>query len=70
MDSVGITCISGIQIKANSSNTDIVYINNSSGMTAGYELDPAESVFFKLQNTNKVYLKSKTGTQIISYFAS
>ena len=70
MDSTGVTCINGIQIKANSSNTDIVYINNTSGMTAGYELDPAQSVFLKLQNTNKIYLKAKTGTQVISYFAS
>lgn len=70
MYSAGITCVNGVQIKANSSNTDIVYINNSSGMTSGYELDPNESIFLKLQNVNKVYLASKTGTQIISFFAS
>lgn len=70
MYAAGITCVNGIQIKANSSNTDIVYINNSSGMTAGYELDPNESIFLKLQNANKVYLAAKTGTQIVSFFAS
>jgi hypothetical protein len=70
MYSAGITCINGIQIKANSSNTDIVYINNSAGMTSGYELDPNESIFLKLQNANKIYLAAKTGSQIVSFFAS
>jgi hypothetical protein len=66
----GLTCVYGVQIKANSSNTDIVYINNTSGMTMGYELDPKESVFLKIQNLNKIYLTAKTGTQIVSFFAS
>lgn len=70
MYSTGMTCVNGIQIKANSSNTDIVYINNSAGMTFGYELDPSESVFLKIQNANKVYLAAKTGSQIVSFFAS
>lgn len=70
MYSAGMTCVNGIQIKANSSNTDIVYVNNTGSMTVGYELDPNDSVFLKLQNVNKVYLASKSGTQIVSFFAS
>jgi hypothetical protein len=70
MYSAGMTCINGVQIKAGSANTDIVYINNTSGMSTGYELDPSESVFLKIQNANKIYLASKTGTQVISFYAS
>jgi hypothetical protein len=72
MDSAGYTCYAGINIRAISTNTDFVYLGNSSGLVgaSGYALDPGENVFLNIQNTNKVYAISNTGTQVITYMAS
>lgn len=72
MDS-GYTCTSGINIKALSTNTDFVYIGNTSGLVGssfGHALDPGENVFLNIQNTDKVYSISNTGTQTITFVAS
>jgi len=72
MDSAGYTCYAGINIRAISTNTDFVYLGNSGSLVgaSGYALDPGENVFLDIQNTNKVYLISNTGTQVITYMAS
>lgn len=73
MDSGGYTCLAGINIRALSTNTDFVYLGNTSGLIGasfGYALDPGENVFLDIQNTNKIYAISNTGTQVITYMAS
>jgi len=73
MDSGGYTTTAEINIKALSTNTDFVYIGNTSGLVGssfGYALDPGESVSLNVINTNKVYAISNTGTQVITYLAS
>jgi hypothetical protein len=72
MDSAGYTCYAGINIRAISTNTDFVYLGNSGSLVgaSGYALDPGENVFLDIQNTNKVYLISNTGTQVITYMGS
>lgn len=73
MDAAGYTCLAGINIKALSTNTDFVYVGNTSGLIGssfGYALDPGENVFLNIQNTNTLYAISNTGTQVITYMAS
>lgn len=71
MDSAGYTCYAGINIRALSTNTDFVYLGTSTVAGAcGYSLDPGENVFLDIQNTNKVYVITNTGTQVITYMAS
>jgi hypothetical protein len=72
LDSGGYTCSNGVNVKSSSANTDIIYLN-SSGISAsgiGYELDPGQAFFIKVNNTNKIYMKAKSGSQIISFLAS
>jgi hypothetical protein len=73
MDSSGFTCLAGINVKALSTNTDFIYLGNTSGLVGssyGYALDPGEDVFLNIQNTNKIFAVSNTGTQVITYMAS
>lgn len=73
MDAAGFTCLSGINIRALSTNTDFIYLGNTSGLVGssfGYALDPGENVFLDVQNTNTVFAISNTGTQVITYMAS
>ena len=73
MDSSGYTCYSGINLKALSTNTDFIYVGNTSGLIGssfGYALDPGENVFLDIQNTNKIFAISNTGTQVVTYMAS
>lgn len=73
MDSAGFTCLAGINIRALSTNTDFIYLGNTSGLVGssfGYALDPGENVFLDIQNTNKLFAISNTGTQVITYMAS
>lgn len=67
----GFTCYAGVNLKALGSNTDLIYIGNSSvGTSYGYQLEPGENVFLNVGNANNIYAMSKSGTQILSYFAS
>jgi len=66
----GYTTISGINIKASSSNTDLVYINSDGVASIGYELDPGQNIFLDVQNLNTIYLRAKTSSQLVSYMAS
>jgi hypothetical protein len=73
MDTAGFTCLSGINIRALSTNTDFIYLGSTSGLIGssfGYALDPGENVFLDIQNTNTLYAISNTGTQVITYMAS
>lgn len=73
MDSAGYTTTAAINIKALSTNTDFIYLGNTSGLLGssfGYALDPGESVSLNVINTNKIYAISNTGTQVITYIAS
>jgi len=73
MNSGGYTCSSGVNIKALSTNTDFVYIGNTSGFiggSSGYALDPGENVFLDIVNTNKIWLQAASGTQVITFMAS
>lgn len=72
LDVGGYTCSNGVNIKSSTTNTDIIYINNTniSGSGIGYELDPGQAFFIKVNNTNKIYMKAKSGSQIISFLAS
>lgn len=67
----GFTCYAGINLKASSANTDIIYVGDSNLATnLGYNLDPGEQLFLDVGNLNVVYMRAKTSTQSISYFAS
>jgi hypothetical protein len=67
----GFTCTAGINIKALGTNTDLVYLGTSSvGSSYGYQIEPGESVFFNVGNTQIIYAQSKSGTQTLSFFAT
>lgn len=73
LDTSGFTCYYGINLKAISTNTDLMYYGNTSGLDGasyGYQLDPGENIFIKLTNTNKIWVKAASGTQIVVYNAS
>jgi len=73
LDSAGYTTTSSINVKALSTNTDFVYIGNTSGLIGssfGYALDPGESLEINVINTNTIYGISNTGNQIVTYLAS
>ena len=63
----------GINIKASTRNTDMVYIGNSKLLSSpddGYPLDPGESLFIECNSTTLVYVKSGSGSQLVHYIAS
>lgn len=66
----GYTSGSGVNLKASSANTDLIYINSDGVASIGYELDPGQNVFLDVINLNKIYIRAKSSTQIISYMAS
>jgi hypothetical protein len=73
MDPAGFSCQNGIQLKALSSNTNMIYFGNTSGLVGasfGYSIDPGESLFLKLNNTNTIFVSSASGNQIMTYAAS
>lgn len=63
----------GVHLKAPLSNTTSVYVGNNgigSSPTSGFPLDPGEAIFIEIDNLNKIYVVSSTGTQKIHYVAS
>lgn len=74
IDSTGFTCQSGMNFKALSTNTDFVYLGNTSAsatlISSGLALDPGDSVFVAINNTNKIYMVAASGTQTITYMAT
>jgi hypothetical protein len=64
-------CKAGVNVKALGSNTDLIYLGNTFvGTSYGYQLEPGESVFFDVGNLSHIYAAAKSGSQILSYFAS
>jgi len=61
-----------ICIKANNSNTGIIYIGNSNLLTTsnGFALEAGECVTLPITNSNLIYLVSDSASQKISYIAS
>jgi len=73
LDSSGFTIQNFVKIKALSTNTDFIYIGNTGsfvGSSVGYALDPGDEAELKITNTNKVYVVSASGTQVVTYLAS
>jgi hypothetical protein len=74
MDTSGFTCQGSVSIKALSTNTDFVYVGNTSAsaslLSSGYALDPGDETLLDINNTNKVYILAASGTQTITYMAS
>jgi hypothetical protein len=67
----GYTCTNGVNIKASSSNTDLIYVGNTGvGTNLGYILDPGDEFLLNIDNLNKIYVRSKSGTQVLSYLAT
>jgi hypothetical protein len=64
---------SGIHIKAPLTNISTIFVGSNSlstSSTSGFPLDPGESIFFEIDNLNKVYASSATSGQKINYIAS
>jgi len=70
----GFTCQSGVNIKALSTNTDFVYVGNTSAsatlISSGYAMDPGDETFVNINNLNKVYIVAASGTQSVTFLAS
>jgi hypothetical protein len=60
----GFTCQRGVNIKSLASNTQFLYIGESSGFTNGYPLAQGDEIFLEISNANKFFAKSggSTGT--------
>lgn len=72
MDATGFTCSYGISLKAAATNTNLVYFAGNTGVSSStsYGLDPGEEIFVKVNNTNKIYTVTGSGTQALFYNAS
>lgn len=72
MDVTGFTCSYGINLKAAATNTNLVYFGNTSGISSinSYGLDPGEEIFVKVNNTNKIWTITGSGTQALFFVAS
>ena len=72
MDMTGFTCSHGINLKAAATNTNLVYFagNTAVSATTSYGLDPGEEIFVKVNNTNKIFTVTGSGTQALFYNAS
>ena len=62
----------GVVIKASSSNTGIVYLGSTNGVTTstGFELGAGETVTLPITNTNLVYLIATDINQIVSFIGN
>mgnify|MGYP003334930136 CR=1 FL=1 len=40
------------------------------GSSTGFAMDPGDVVFLNIVNTNKIWVQSNSGTQVITYLAS
>jgi len=58
----GFTCTRGVNIKSYPTNTQYIFIGESSGFTAGYPLAQGDEIFLEITNTDKLYAKSAGGT--------
>lgn len=63
----------GITLKANSTNTAIVFVGGVSlitNPTDGYPLEAGESIYVECNNANALYARSSEGTQRLSFIGS
>lgn len=64
----------GITLKANSANTDVIYIGGPNLLTSdkdGYPLEPGESIYLECSNLNAIYVRAAgTGTLTLNYIGS
>jgi hypothetical protein len=63
----------GITLKANSTNTAIVFVGGASlitNPTDGYPLEAGESIYIECNNANLLYARSSEGTQRLSFIGS
>lgn len=72
MDPTGFTCSYGMNLKAAATNTNLVYFAGNTGVSSAtsYGLDPGEEIFVKVNNTNKIWTVTGSGTQALFYNAS
>jgi hypothetical protein len=73
LDVSGFSASSGINLKALSTNTDLIFIGNTGsfvGSSSGFAMDAGDSVFLDIANTNKLFVQANSGTQVITYMAS
>jgi hypothetical protein len=73
LDVAGFTSSKGVNLKALSTNTDFVYIGNTSGFaggSVGFAMDPGDNIFLDISNTDKIWVQAGSGTQIITFLAS
>jgi hypothetical protein len=66
----------GVQLRAGSGNTGVVYVGSSSGVTAdvadatdGFPLSPGDGVLIKVDDANKVFLIASAAGQKIFFLA-
>jgi hypothetical protein len=63
----------GVTVKANSTNTALVYIGGPQLLTNprdGYPLEAGESIYIECNNLSALYARSAEGSQLISYIGS
>jgi hypothetical protein len=63
----------GVHLKAPLTNTQTVYVGSSTLVTAptsGFPMEPGESMFIEIDNISKIYAKSNSTGQKITYIAS
>jgi len=61
------TAIKGVLVKAKSTNTGIIYVGNSSGVTSstGFELLAGEAVLVPVSNSNLIYCIASASSQSV-----
>lgn len=63
----------GVHVKAPLTNTDTIYIGSNTLVTTpsdGFPLEPGESIFIEIDNPNKIYARSASTGQKVTYLAS
>ena len=63
----------GVHVKAPLTNTDTIYIGSNTLATTpsdGFPLEPGESIFIEIDNPNKIYARSASTGQKVTYLAS
>lgn len=63
----------GVTLKANSTNTGIIFVGSNSLLTSGrdgYPLEPGESIYIECSNLNVLYARSDDANQTLSYIGS
>lgn len=71
--SASVTIKIGVHVKAPLTNTDTIYIGSTTLVTTptdGFPLEPGESIFIEIDNPNKIYARSASTGQRVTYLAS